>query len=377
MSDSIATKKKPRLVISAAHTSSAPGSIYQDLREFDLTRKILDKTIPYLTKDQIEHKVVPVDLPLLQRIDWINETGYKEEDGDLFLEIHVNDGGKKGIEGWYRDEDEEGNNSKKFAEFFIDEFCKVSKYESQGAKSEYDHDLGSLLILNQTNPIAIAVEFLYIDNPEEYKILKDDAKLDEIAKNISATIKKYIDNPPALSAPKKKDDPFGLDDMDNGDSMFGPSVGKDPFGFDTSSSVPATSGSGVTMDREERKTMINDMYQKLLGTEPKQSDLNYYLNIGVTKEQLIQRITESKEHEQMVTDAKSLAKIQKQQQTQEGDLIKAQNRVKDLEVMYNTLQELLKHKTNQIKQMQDELIMRGIIKPGEYFDPNRVQRPVA
>jgi N-acetylmuramoyl-L-alanine amidase len=89
----------PRLVVSAAHTSASPGAIFKDLREFDLTRKILDKLLPHLTKEKIEHKAVPADLNLLKRIDWINDTGYTEENGDLFLEIHINDGNKRGLEG--------------------------------------------------------------------------------------------------------------------------------------------------------------------------------------------------------------------------------------------------------------------------------------
>ncbi|GAB4283822.1 MAG: hypothetical protein Kow0081_0610 [Candidatus Dojkabacteria bacterium] len=377
-------KKKPRLVISAAHTSSAPGSVYKDLREFDLTRKILEKTIPLLEKEKIEHKAVPVDLPLLQRIDWINDTGYKEEDGDIFLEIHINDGGKKGIECWYSGDDDKDNNSKKFADVFIDEFCKLTKYEKIGSKSEYTHQMGSLLILNQTNPIAIAVEFLHIDNPEEYKILKDDKKLDDIAKNIVLALKKYIDNPPKLSEVKKKKDsdpfsfggpPMGV--FGGGSSAFGSATfGPDPLGVSDSEISSSSSGSGVTMDRQQRTEMIKKNFEKLLGKEPKQADLNYYLNIGVTEEQLIQRIMKSKDHEELVKNAKEAEDMRKKITTYESELTKLRAETNDLKAMLDNLNKLLQAKNQQIAAMHNELRIRGIILKGEYYDPNRVQRPI-
>ncbi len=372
---------KPRLVVSAAHTSMSPGAVFKDLREFDLTRKILSLVVKHLNEEKIEHKAVPVDLQLLDRINWINDTGFSEENGDLFLEIHVNDGGERGIEGWYAGEDNGTNNAKAFAEVLIKEITSLTKFESQGIHSEYDHDLGSLLILNQTNPISVAFELLYIDNEEDYKILKDETKLDELSKNVVIAIKKYIDNPPKLHEVKKKpggNDMFGDFDLPDFSNPFGDNFGANNSSTNSSDSLssPSSSSSGsdnLMMDREQRKEMINKIYKKILGKEPAQNDLNYYLNIGVSEDQLIKKLTESKDFEQMVEDAKECSDIKTKFDRMEAELNELRTKVKDQESMQTNLNNLLAHKNQQIKEMMNELARRGIIKNGEYFDPNRIR----
>ncbi len=168
----------PRLLISAAHTLESPGVVVENLKEADLTRSILKKIVTHLDSTEVEYKAVPLDLPLMQRINWINSQEYSEEKGDLFVEIHINDGGKRGFEFWYSGSAGSDNNSQKLAEYLIENLSKKTGYESQGAKSEHDHEIGSLLILNQTHPIAAALELLYIDNEEDQKILRDESKLD-------------------------------------------------------------------------------------------------------------------------------------------------------------------------------------------------------
>lgn len=368
---------KPRLVISAAHTSMSPGSVYKDLREFDLTRKILEKCVKHLKEQNIEHSVVPVDLQLLDRIDWINKTGYTEEKGDLFIEVHVNDGGKRGIEGWYAGKEDKENNAQKFAEIVQDELTEKTNYENQGVHSEFDHELGSLLILNQTNPIGAAFELLYIDNEEDYKLLKDDAKLDELAKNLVLAVKKYVDNPPKLFQVEKKkpNNPFGNlgSSFPNFSNPF--SKGKDPFGMGMDDETEETDDSdsdNMMMDRDQRKKMVEEIYDKLLGKEAPQNDMNYYLNTGISKDKLIKKLIDSEDHKQLVKDAKEAEDLRNKTGKMEADLTQLHAKVKDMHAMQQNLNNLLQHKNIQIKQMQDELIRRGIMKQGEYFDPNRI-----
>lgn len=351
-----------RLIIGAAHTSVSPGAIYKDLREFDLTRKLLELVSKHLEKNKVDFKAVPADLQLLQRIDWINDTGYTEDQGDVFLEIHINDGGKRGIESWYSDEEAEDNNSQKFAEFIVDKVSEKTKYENQGAKSEFDHELGSLLILNQTNPISIAVEFLYIDNEEDYKILKDESKLEDLAKNISESLKEYLISADKHQVKKKPKAGIKKDPFDFGN--FGKGLN---FGGNNNNS----SDSNLTMDREQRKAMIEDTYKEF-GLEVKQSDLNYYLNTGVSKNQLLEKIIKSKDFKEMTEDAKEYKEKKEELEKQEAEVIKLKSQVRDLVNMHKKLNELLAHKNHQLKLMQDELVKRGIIKKGEYYDPSRV-----
>jgi N-acetylmuramoyl-L-alanine amidase len=372
----------PRLVVSAAHTSISPGAVYQDLREFDLTRKILQFVIPHLEKQKIDFQAVPADIQLLQRIDWINNTGYTEEENDIFLEIHVNDGGKRGIESWFSGKAGDDNKSEEFAKAISDDICKATGYENQGAKSEHEHELGSLLILNQTKPIATAIEFLYIDNPEDNKILKDDKKLDDLAKKLAEALKKYIDilakkpkSPPKPKAPAPNpfnfgndsgsDDPFADPFGFGGDTGFG-----DPFG---KPAAPAAS-STMLMDRESREKMIKETYKKVLGKDPKESDVTYYLNIGLTEQQLLDKLVKTKEFSDMVKDAEEAKELRETSKKSEAELIQLRAKVSDLERMHLQLNELLKHQREQIRTMHQELVNRNIIKNGEYFDPTRIKR---
>ncbi len=374
-----------RVVIGAAHTLMQPGQIFQDLKEADLTRKILSKTIPHLEKSGLEFKTVPLDLPLLQRIDWINNTGYKQEEGDIFIEIHVNDDGKKGskrgIEGWFCGENSQDNYSKDLCETLVSHICDTLKYQKQGVKSETEHDLGSLLILNQTNTISVAVELLYIDNIEDIKILKDDAKLDELAKTLVDGIKKYIDNAKDKPLPKpreKKDDIFGgLSGTGNPflKSPTLPNLGSMPSlpTFGGAPSTPSTgSGSNMLMDRDQRKQMIIDTYKKMLGEEPKQNDLNYHLNVAVGEDELIRKLATSKEHEDMVKDAIDAKDLRQKVTDLEAENIKLKSQISDIQKMYENQNRLLQHKNQAIMQMQQELVRRNVIKKGQYYDPNRV-----
>ncbi|BCX13714.1 MAG: hypothetical protein KatS3mg085_246 [Candidatus Dojkabacteria bacterium] len=78
------------------------------------------------------------------------------------------------------------------AEFLLNDFCNRTKFVNQKAHSEYEHSFGQLIILNQTKPISTALEILYIDNPQDAEILKDDSKLDGIAKDLVESIYAYV-----------------------------------------------------------------------------------------------------------------------------------------------------------------------------------------
>lgn len=370
-----------RILFSAAHTVQAPGEVYQDLREADLTRKILKMIIPYLEKSGVEFKTVPLDLHLLDRIDWINNTGYKAEQGDIFIEIHVNDGGKRGIEGWYNDNPGPENDSQALCEFMVEEVCKVSKYNSQGAKSEYEHELTQLLILRQTNPIAVALECLYIDNEDDIKILKDDKKLDELAKNLAETAIKYAKlSKDQIEKRKKKQKEKDLSKNFGGPpgGLFGSPT--PPSGFSGALNTPTGSSSGSTggssnlvMDREERKKMITKIYKKALGKEPSQSDVTFFLNQGVTEEQMVKRVFDSKDHKQLVEDAKEAKQLKEKVAKLEAEVNQLQSSSQDREVMMQQLNQLLQQKNIAIERMKNEMIARGVVRPGEFLDYNAPQ----
>lgn len=384
-----------RVLISAAHTLMAPGEIFQDLREVDLTRKIVAKAIPYLEKSGLTFQTVPLDLQLLNRIDWINGTGYSEAAGDIFVEIHINDGGKRGFEAWFSGAPGPNNKSQKLAEYLVDEISKTTGYQKQGVRSEFEHTLGSLLILNQTNPIATAIECLYIDNPEDIAILKDEAKLDSLAKSIVDAVTKYVKEgpgsiklePTAATTPVEAPNPsFANTNMfrnPTGGSALSPQMaqpaGISP-GLEGFNSAPQPVGSSsnqnLMMDRDQRKKMVLDIYKKLLGKEPNPRDLESHLNFGDSEDKILRKITDSKEFEQMVKDASEVKELKEKLVKQEAELVNLKSSVMDLKAMQDSMNKLLAHKNLLIARMQQELLARNIILPGQYFDPRAQQPPV-
>ncbi len=375
----------PRLLVSAAHTTESPGVVVENLKEAELTRSILKKLLPHLDTLGVDYKAVPLDLPLMQRINWINSQGYSEEKGDLFVEIHINDGGKRGFEFWYSGSAADDNNSQKLAEYLMENLSKKTGYEKQGAKSEHDHEIGSLLILNQTHPIAAALELLYIDNPEDQKILRDEAKLDELAKALAECLNDFIKANPEIGKNTKKkpapiDEMDDLDDLldDDFDDMFGDSGAPTPKqpvmpssfprpNFPKNPSGPAAGKSApLLMDRQEREKMIKETYSKLIGKEISQATLTYYLNMGVSPDELTNKLIESDDFKGLVSDAKGFKEANEKATKAESELLGLRGKIKDLETMTGTMQRVIDFKNKKIGEMLLELERRGIVKPGQY-----------
>jgi hypothetical protein len=57
---------------------------------------------------------------------------------------------------------------------------------------------------------------------------------------------------------------------------------------------------GTFLPREARKEMIIKNYAKILGHDPSESDLNFFLNTGIREDDLIKKMVDSQEHAELV-----------------------------------------------------------------------------
>lgn len=416
-----------------------PGQIFGDLREADLTRKIAPKIIPFIQAAGVEVQGVPLDLPLLQRIEWINNTGYTDE--DVLVEVHVNDGNKRGIEAWFRGEG--GNNSQKLAKVVVDTICEETGYAKQGIHAEHEHELRSLTFLNRTNPAALLLETLYIDNPEDITILKDESKLEELAKSIAKGILKYFgkdlegkdlpedqkpkyDDLKPVPKPAAPEIPGFGDDMDD---FFGDMPGLPKPGgaglsatpgakaASTTSTMPsmpsftpasnpispapampsfpssgaggfnpsvpkfgapgAATGGNFMMDREQRREMIKKNYVKMLGREPTASDMNYFLNQGINEQDLIQKIVDSQEHQDLVKSKQKAADLEKKTNDQESEIKKLTAQAKDQQAILENLQNLLIHKNQAIAELEQAVFNKHGVPSSVYKQNSSAPSSVA
>jgi N-acetylmuramoyl-L-alanine amidase len=351
-----------RVIVSSGHTQKEPGAIVGDLREVDLTRKIANKVISKLRQEGIISLSVPPEMDLLQRIDWINKTGYREDTEDIAVEIHINDGGKSGIEGWFKDKGE--NNSQKLTTAIVEEACTFSQLTNQGVKSEYEHPLKMLTFLHNISPVGALIECLYIDNPEDQKLLKDDIKIDQLASGIVKGILKYfgIENPVSavpnvqpqqIPTPGQPFSPVLQKPM----PYNPPPVQTQPYNPSYTPSWgwggnQAEGGLAAPQDKEARKKMVQEKYQQILGRIVSDQDLNYFLNLGLTEDQMIRRLVESQEHADIVKDSQEYKKIKPDFDKAKMDNTKLAGSVKDKDEIIEKLNSLIEQKNISIHHLE-------------------------
>jgi len=400
-----------RVLIGSAHTNKEPGSIYNGYREFDIARKILEKTIPYLEKSNLEFNVVPIDLELISRIDWINKTGYSQNENDIFVEIHINDGGKRGIEGWFRENSTETNKSQRLAEFLVNSMCTKLKFENQGVCSEYDQPHGGLLILNQTNTISALIEILYIDNEEDLKILIDETKLDLIGKSLSLSIEEYIadvkKNPNTKNRilPRKTKDQyynkyyedFLLDfndeykdntqgeyttntktditishtqktNTDIGNSNMNQTTNNN---YQNSNNQTNQQHSNKLLTREERKALIEKVYKIVLGREPTQKECDDNLKTSIDEFDLIKKLIESEEHKNILNESKEYKKLTEEVKILKEEKVRIEKELKESQKMITSLEKVNTLKNKALRKLQKAFVESNIIKKGSYLDHSK------
>jgi len=356
----------PRVIISSGHTDQNPGSTANGLREYNLSRQIAKSVLPHIRRSGVISLAVPPNLDLFKRLEWINKTGYKEETNDIIVEIHINDGGKSGLEGWYEGQDE--NNSKKLATTILDTTSHETNLTNQGVHSEFTHELGSISFLHETHPIATIIECGYIDNADDVKFLKDVNNINKLGVGIAKGILKYLHVPFRQAAPntqitkttKSSVAPSSTNVTTKPVSTTIAPVATKP----TSPIIPAapvtppqpiSKPKPAILSRTDRKEMITNLYQKILGREPNQNDLNYFLNIGIKENDLIKKMMESQEHADLVKSRQEVIKYKKQYNDQQEDFLRLKTQASDQATIIQNFQQTIQQKNIALQQMQYRL----------------------
>lgn len=378
----------PRVIISSGHTSSDPGSKANGLTEYDLARKIAKGILPILRQHGVITLSVPPDLELLKRIEWINNTGYNESANDLAIEVHINEGNKRGIETWY--EGEGDSQSKKLSEILLRSVSLESSLPKQGSKSEYEHEIGSIAFLHDVNAITSLVECGYIDNTEDAGFLKKDNNIARLSRGIAKGILEYFgidfknqtsqtpppsttisspvpqavssfpNVPSAPISPPRSAIPGNAFGGANPPSFQRPmNMGGDlgQGGFPQAMGFPGEQGfnGAPTMSRDERKKMIEEMYIKVLGREPNQNDLNYFLNIGIGEQELMKKMIDSQEHADLVKSRQEVIKAKEEMNEHKTELLQLRASGEDQKIIIRNLHALITQKNQAIAQIQQQL----------------------
>lgn len=170
--------------LSAGHDLSDPGAIHKDLREADLTRKIVSYATDYIRAHGVGVINVPDSLNLVDTIKYLNA---RANQLDSVVEVHMNKGGGKGVEAWnYQGV---GNESDKLSQFLVDAVVAETGLNNRGIKDETTNQHGRLGFVHDTTNVAALVETAFLDG--DYDYLKDEENIKRIAKGVARGILSY------------------------------------------------------------------------------------------------------------------------------------------------------------------------------------------
>lgn len=191
-----------KIFIDPGHGGKDPGAVGYGLQEKDLTLKIALKIRDILQRDYLNAEVklsrtTDVYLNLVERARLANVWG-----ADFLMSIHINaTPSGYGYEDWIYD-GAVSTVSIKAQNAINTEVIKATGWHNRGKKR------GNLQVLRDSKMAAILTESGFIDNPNDVKLLKDDAFLDKVAHGHASGIaeafnlKKNV----TIKPPKKEDE---------------------------------------------------------------------------------------------------------------------------------------------------------------------------
>lgn len=180
----------PKVMIDPGHGGADPGAVASgfSLREKDLTLFISKHIDYYLTTNyEVQTKMTrekDQTLNLKQRTDMANKWG-----ADFLVSVHVNAGGGTGYEDFIYINLSDSSKTAKYRDIVHAEIKKVlDKYKirDRGKKK------ANLHMLRESKMSAILTENLFIDNPEDQKLLKNETFLKQMAEAHAIGIAKAL-----------------------------------------------------------------------------------------------------------------------------------------------------------------------------------------
>lgn len=330
-----------KIVISVGHTPQDPGAKAGSLVEFELATKISNEVISILKDQKYDAYGVPYDLDLAATINWINTGAFSSSENDVCIDIHINDGGGSGIEGWYRDRGE--NKSAQLTKSIVSAVAKETGLPSIGAKSEYDHPFKSLAFVHNTECVSALIECGFIDNAEDAALLGSEEGIKKFAIGIVNGIKDYLS-----SVGKEKKD-VSEHQKAFQSSNIPLTLGNEPLSLGGSQA----GGMGVL---NERRELIRRLYREVLGREADTKGVAYYMysNPTALEDQIRKEMTQSTEHVEMVKLVASSEEKAKHVTELEEEISILRVNLESRENELANLQKLLQMKNHELKKLRIE-----------------------
>lgn len=174
------------VILSAGHSNTDPGAVSGGLREAIITKSIVQMASDLLRYQSIGVLNVPDDLNLYGTIQWINKNC---PTANLAVEVHVNAGGGKGLEGWFY---HNSDTSKKVTETILTSMVGETGMVNRGAKDEAYANYGRLGFVHDTKPLATLIECGFIDNADDREFLNSVNGLYRLALGLAKGVTKHL-----------------------------------------------------------------------------------------------------------------------------------------------------------------------------------------
>lgn len=180
----------PKIMIDPGHGGADPGAVANGfgLREKDLTLTISKHINYFLLKDyEVDVRMtreIDKTMNLNERTDLANRIQV-----DYFVSVHINAGGGTGYEDYIFVKLNDSSQSTQMREIIHIEIRKIlDKYNirNRGMKK------ANFAVLRETNMPAVLTENLFIDHPEDQKLLKNEAFLKDISEAHASGIAKAL-----------------------------------------------------------------------------------------------------------------------------------------------------------------------------------------
>jgi uncharacterized protein YhaN len=98
--------------------------------------------------------------------------------------------------------------------------------------------------------------------------------------------------------------------------------------------------------------LIKKIYKQILGREPSSREMAYYKYTSAKKEDIIKRLLESKEHEDILEKAQKYPELEQTNSKLKSKVLKLESKIKDNEEEFKQLKSLLEEKNTTIKELR-------------------------
>ncbi|MFA7628202.1 MAG: DUF4214 domain-containing protein [Candidatus Dojkabacteria bacterium] len=127
-------------------------------------------------------------------------------------------------------------------------------------------------------------------------------------------------------------------------------------GDDTDSfSKGGASASSFSMRKPsvKKSPLVKKIYKQILGREPSSREMAYYKYSSAKKEDIIKKLLESEEHEEILERAKKYPELEETNSKLKSKVLKLKSKVKDNEEEFKQLRSLLEEKNATIKDLRE------------------------